>query len=153
LVRVAVRASDEYTISTDRSRLDVEVIHRFLSEESYWARGRTREVTDRSIENSVCFGVYRGEEQVGFARAVTDRATFAWLADVFILPEHRGQGLGKRLVEAALGEPSLEGVYRWVLGTADAHELYRRYGFTEPSERGRFMIRESVDDARRCANG
>jgi GNAT superfamily N-acetyltransferase len=147
---VAVPAA-EYTISTDRSRLDIDLIHRFLSEESYWARGRAREVTERSIENSVCFGVYRGEEQVGFARAVTDRATFAWLADVFVLPEHRGHGLGKRLVEAALGEPSLAGIKRWVLGTADAHELYRRYGFTELRESTRFMARESVADARRCA--
>jgi GNAT superfamily N-acetyltransferase len=145
---VAVPASDEYTISTDRSRLDVDVIHRFLSEESYWARGRAREVTDRSIENSLCFGVYRGTEQVGFARAVTDRATFAWLADVFILPEHRGHGLGKRLVQAALEEPSLAAMPRWLLGTDDAHELYRGFGFVELSGSHRYMGRGAIDPRR-----
>ena len=143
----------QYTISTDRSRLDVDLIHRFLSEEAYWAKGRTREQVERSIEHSLCFGAYAGDEQVGFARAVTDRATFAWLADVFVVPEHRGAGIGRRLVEAALAEPELADVYRWMLGTADAHELYRRYGFAELRESGRFMARESVEDARRCAGG
>src|SRR5437763_7677158 len=128
-----------YEISTDRSRLDRELIHRFLSEESYWAKGRPREIVDRSIENSVCFGVYEGDgEQVAFARVVTDRSTFAWLADVFVVPEHRGQGLGKRLVETILSDPELAGVKRWLLGTADAHTLYSRYGF---GQKERFMSR------------
>ena len=144
---------DRYTISTDRSRLDVDLVHRFLSEEAYWAKGRTREQVERSIENSVCYGAYAGDEQVGFARAVTDKATFAWLADVFVLPEHRGAGIGRKLVEAALADPDLADVYRWFLGTADAHGLYRRYGFEGLRESGRFMARESVEEARRCAGG
>ena len=144
---------DRYTISTDRSKLDVDLIHRFLSEEAYWARGRSREQVERSIENSVCLGAYAGEEQVGFARVVTDKATFAWLADVFVMPEHRGAGIGRKLVEAALAEPELAEVYRWFLGTADAHDLYRRYGFEALRDSGRFMARESVEEARRCAGG
>jgi GNAT superfamily N-acetyltransferase len=140
-------------ISTDRSRLDVGLIHRFLSEESYWAKGRSREQVERSIENSVCFGAYVGDELVGFARAVTDKATFAWLADVFVVPEHRGQGIGRMLVEAALGLPELAEVYRWFLGTADAHELYRRYGFDQLQRVERFMARESAENAGRCADG
>ena len=143
----------EYTISTDRSKLDVGLIHQFLSEESYWAKGRSREQVERSIENSVCFGAYAGDELVGFARAVTDKATFAWLADVFVMPEHRGRGVGQKLVEAALEDPELADVYRWFLGTADAHELYRRYGFGELQRIERFMARESAENAGRCADG
>ena len=141
----------EVEISTDPARLDVGLIHRFLSEESYWAKGRTREAVERSIEHSLCFGAYVDGRQAGFARAVTDRVTFAWLADVFVLPEFRGRGVGKRLVQEALAHPELDGVYRWLLGTADAHELYRRFGFGELREGSRFMARESVADARRCA--
>jgi GNAT superfamily N-acetyltransferase len=145
--------STEIEISTDAARLDVDLVQRFLSEESYWARGRTREAVERSIENSVCFGAYTGGEQVGFARVVTDRATFAWLADVFVVPGHQGRGIGKGLVEAALEHPELRSIPRWLLGTADAHELYRRFGFGELQESGRFMARESVEEARRCAGG
>ena len=144
---------DRYTISTDRSKLDVDLIHRFLSEEAYWAKGRSREQVERSIENSVCYGAYAGDGQVGFARAVTDKATFAWLADVFVVPDHRGRGIGQKLVEAALGDPDLADVYRWFLGTADAHALYRRYGFAELERVERFMARESAEDAGRCAEG
>jgi GNAT superfamily N-acetyltransferase len=142
-----------YTVSTDPSRLDIDKIHRFLSEESYWAKGRTREVTEQAIANSLPFGVYLGDEQVAFARVVTDTITFAWLADVFVSPEHRGFGVGKLLVEAVLGDPRFAGMKRWFLGTADAHELYRRYGFSEPVNPGRFMAIESFDEARRCAEG
>jgi GNAT superfamily N-acetyltransferase len=142
-----------YEVSTDRSRLDVDAIHRFLTEEAYWSKGRPREVTDQSIENSIPFGVYIGDEQVAFARVVTDRCTFAWLADVFVFPEHRGRGVGKLLVEAVLGHPEFEGMKRWFLGTADAHELYRRFGFSEPVNPGRFMAIESFDEAGRCAGG
>jgi GNAT superfamily N-acetyltransferase len=131
----------EYEISTDPARLDHELIHRFLAEESYWARGRARDVVERSIDGSLPFGVYRGGEQVGFARVVTDGTTFAWLADVFVVGSHRGRGVGKRLVETVLEHPELRGVQRWLLGTADAHELYRRFGFRE-TDRGRFMVRE-----------
>jgi GNAT superfamily N-acetyltransferase len=111
-------------------------------------------VVERSIEHSVCFGVYRGDEQVGFARVVTDRATFAWLADVYILAEHRGQGLSKRLVAAILEHPELQGLRRWLLGTADAHGLYRRFGFeVVDNSSGRFMALESAVAARLCAEG
>jgi GNAT superfamily N-acetyltransferase len=140
-------------ISTDPERLDVGLIHRFLAEDSYWARGRTREAVERSIAHSLCFGAYADGRQVGFARAVTDRATFAWLADVFVVADQRGRGVGKLLVEAALGHPELVAVYRWLLGTADAHGLYRRFGFADLRDSGRFMALESVEEARRCAGG
>jgi GNAT superfamily N-acetyltransferase len=130
----------EYLISTAPERLDLDVIHRFLSEESYWAPGVEREVVARSIENSLCFGLYHGDVQVGFARVVTDRAAFAWLADVFVLPAHRGRGLGKWLVETVLAHPDLRGLRRFMLGTADAHSLYERYGFG-PVDQARTMER------------
>jgi GNAT superfamily N-acetyltransferase len=131
----------EYTISTERARLDLGVVHRFISQESYWGRGRALEVVRRAAESSLPFGVYRGEEQVGFARVVTDYATFAWLADVFILAEHRGRGLSKWLVEVILAHPDLQGFRRWVLATKDAHELYRRFGFRELHRPERWMER------------
>jgi GNAT superfamily N-acetyltransferase len=128
----------EYLISTDAQRLELDVIHRFLSEESYWAPGVTREVVERSIENSICFGLYGASQQVGFARVVTDRAAFAYLADVFVLPDHRGRGLGKWLVETVLSYPDLQNLRRFFLGTADAHSLYERYGF-RPIDPARMM--------------
>jgi GNAT superfamily N-acetyltransferase len=121
----------EYTVSAERGRLDVAAIHDFLSVKSYWARGRDLEVVRRSIENSLPFGLYKGARQIGFARVVTDYATFAWLADVFVLDEFRGEGLGVWLVETALEHPELRGLRRWILATRDAHELYRRFGFKE----------------------
>jgi GNAT superfamily N-acetyltransferase len=142
-----------YEISTDRSRLDLDVIHRFLSTEAYWSPGVAREVVERSVEESMPFGIYRGDEQVGFARVVTDKATFAWLADVFVLSEHRGRGLSKLLVGTILEHPELRGLRRWMLGTADAHELYRRFGFSELRDVGRFMALESGAAAARCEGG
>jgi GNAT superfamily N-acetyltransferase len=144
----------EYSISTDRARLDVDRIHRFLSTEAYWSPGVAREVVERSIEHSVCFGVYAPSgDQAGFARVVTDRATFAWIADVYIESEHRGHGLGKRLVAEILEHPELQGLRRWMLGTADAHELYRRFGFDELQDVRRFMALETGAAASRCARG
>jgi GNAT superfamily N-acetyltransferase len=131
--------SGEYLISTDRKRLDLELIHNYLSTSAYWAQGRSLEVVRRAIENSLNFGVFRGAEQVGFARVVTDYATFAWLADVFILEQHRGRGLSKWLVEVITTHPELQGFRRWLLATRDAHELYRRYGFTELQDPSRWM--------------
>jgi GNAT superfamily N-acetyltransferase len=131
----------EYTISTDRGRVDLAVVHRYISEESYWGKGRSAEVVRRSIENSLPFGVYRGAEQAGFARVVTDYATFAWVADVFILEAHRGRGLSKWLMETILSHPELQGFRRWVLATKDAHELYRRFGFQELRRPERWMER------------
>ena len=131
----------EYTISDDRARLDLGVIHRFISGESYWGQGRPLEVVRRSVENSVPFGVYRGEEQVGFARVVTDYATFAWVADVFVVEAHRGRGLSKWLMEVILSHPQLQGFRRWVLATKDAHELYRKFGFMDLKRPERWMER------------
>jgi GNAT superfamily N-acetyltransferase len=131
----------EYTISTDRGRLDLALIHRFISEESYWGKGRSIEVVRRSIENSLPFGVYRGAEQVGFARVVTDYATFAWVADVFVVEAHRGRGLSKWLMETIISHPDLQGFRRWVLATQDAHELYRRFGFRQLHRPERWMER------------
>jgi N-acetylglutamate synthase-like GNAT family acetyltransferase len=141
----------EYEVSTDPARLDVDMVHRFLSEESYWAKGRSRDVTERAIANSFPFGVYLGHEQVAFARAVTDTITFAWLADVFVLPEHRGSGVGKLLVESVIGDPRFAGMKRWFLGTADAHELYRPFGFSEIVNPGRLMAIEELEEAKRCS--
>jgi len=119
---------DRLELTTDRGRIDTHVVHRFLTE-SYWAAGITVETVERSMEGSMCFGLLLDGATIGFARVVTDAATFAYLADVFILPEHRGTGLGKRLVEGVLSDPRLSGLRRWVLRTGDAHDLYRRYGF------------------------
>jgi GNAT superfamily N-acetyltransferase len=130
----------EYTISTDKTRLDIDVIHRFL-DNSYWAAGRSVETIRRSIENSIPFGMYKGRAQVGFARVITDYATFAWIADVFILEEHRGQGLSKWLMEVIITHPELQGFRRWVLATKDAHELYRKFGFHELKLPERWMER------------
>ena len=127
-----------YTITTDPTRLDRETIHRFLAD-SYWSPGIPRAVVDRSIENSIPFGLYYGKAQVGFARVITDRATFAYLADVFVLPEHRGRKLGEWLVECVSVHPELQGLRRWVLLTRDAHELYRKFGFTGVAKAERYM--------------
>jgi GNAT superfamily N-acetyltransferase len=129
-----------YEISTDRSRLDRRAIHAFLTE-AYWSPGVPFDVVDRSIDRSLCFGLYApGGEQAGFARVVTDAASFAYLGDVYVLEEHRGRGLGKWLVETALDHPDLAGVRRLVLATADAHSLYARFGF-RPADSGRVMER------------
>lgn len=118
-------------ISTDRDRLDIQMIHQFLNERSYWAKGRSLETIRKSIENSLCFGVYDvSGKQLGFARVATDYAVFGWLMDVFILEEYRGQGLGKLLIEAVTGHSALKNIRRLGLGTADAHGLYEQYGFT-----------------------
>lgn len=132
---------DGYVISTDRSRLNIDLIHDFLSNTTYWAVGRKRDVVERSIDNSLAFGVYKGNDQVGFARVVTDYATFAWIADVFVLPEHRGQGLSKWLMDVMLSHSQLQGFRRWVLATKDAHALYERFGFIPLHRPERWMER------------
>lgn len=132
-----------HLISTDRTRLDLDAIHTYLSEKSYWARGRSFDQISTAIENSVPFGLYHGAEQVGFARVVSDWATFAWLADVYVLPEHRGLGLGKALVTTALEHPSVRGLPRVMLATADAHGLYARHGFAPLAAVERFMAVET----------
>ncbi len=133
--------SGDYQISTDRARLNIDLIHDFLSNSSYWATGRSLEVVERSIANSLCFGIYQGDDQVGFARVVTDYATFAWIADVFVLPEHRGRGLSKWLMKVMLAHPQLQGFRRWVLSTKDAHDVYERFGFIKLHRPERWMER------------
>jgi len=118
----------DYTISTDKTRLNIPLIHETLSQYSYWAAGRSLEIVEHSIQNSLCFGVYQGNEQVGFARVVTDYATFSWLCDVFILEAHQGRGLGKWLIVIVVEHPELQNANQFLLATRDAHELYRRYG-------------------------
>lgn len=121
--------TNEYEISTDKSRFDVELIHRFLDGQSYWAKGLPKELIPRMIAGSLCFGVYLHSEQVGFARVISDFTTFAYLSDVFITETHRGKGLSKRLVQHILARPDLQGLRRFVLATRDAHSLYAAFGF------------------------
>lgn len=132
-------------ISTDRDRLDVGLIHKFLSEEAYWAQNRTAEQTRKAIDNSICFGVYVEGRQVGFGRVVTDRATFAYVGDVFILPEFRGRGLSKRLMREIVSHPELQGLRRWLLATRDAHTLYEQYEFASLRFPERWMERTAPD--------
>ena len=139
----AERSLGAYLISTDPTRLDLDAICAYLSGESYWARGRPHDQIVRGIENSIPFGVYHGTDQVGFARIVTDYATFAWLADLYVLDEHRGHGLGKALVEAVVEHPVVRELPRVVLATADAHGLYERYGFVPLRGDDRFMAIET----------
>jgi GNAT superfamily N-acetyltransferase len=130
---------EDIVISDDRALLDRTLIHRFLSERTYWSPGVPWEIVERCIEHSLCFGVYRASAQIGFARVVTDFATFAWLADVFILEEERGKGLSKKLVAAILAHPRLRDLRRFMLGTRDAHGLYARFGFEPIKYPERFM--------------
>jgi len=128
-----------YRISSNQGDLDIESIHEFISK-SYWAKGIPLETLTRAISNSLCFGVFSKEKgQVGFARVVTDSATYAYLADVYILEDHRGKGLSKRLMEEIMSHPDLQGLRRMTLATADAHGLYEKYGFSELSNPQMFM--------------
>lgn len=136
---------DQFVIDTERSRLQLDVIHSFLSEESYWANTRTLDQTRTAIKNSICFGVYDGERQIGFARVVSDRATFAYIGDVFILKEFRGQGLSKWLMETIVSYPDLQGLRRWILATRDAHGLYKQFDFNSLRFPDRWLERTSPD--------
>jgi GNAT superfamily N-acetyltransferase len=122
--------TSEFTIDTDKSLLQIDVIHEFLSKESYWAKDRTLEQTKRAIENSLCFGVYLAARQIGFARIVSDFTTFAYIGDVFILQEFRGVGLSKLLMKTIVAHQDLQGLRRWVLATKDAHGLYEQFNFS-----------------------
>jgi GNAT superfamily N-acetyltransferase len=134
---------DNFLISTDKEHLDIDMIHTFLSRQSYWAKGVTREIVERAIANSLPFGVYhitaQGAEQVGFARVITDYATFAYVADVFVIETYRGKDLSKWLIESMRAHPDLQGLRRWLLATKDAHGLYRQYGFRELAAPERWM--------------
>jgi GNAT superfamily N-acetyltransferase len=120
-----------FQISTDNSLLDFGIIYQYLSKESYWAQGIPEQTVRKAIENSLCFGIYKQNMQVGLARVITDKATFAYICDVFVLPEFRRLGLSKWLIQTIVSHPELQGLRRWSLATADAHGLYRQFGFTE----------------------
>lgn len=128
-----------YTISTEKNLLDFDIIYNYLNNESYWAKGIPPEKLRTALDNSMCFGVYHGGKQVGLARVVTDKATFAYLCDVFILPAHRRLGLSKWLVQILINHPELQGLRRWALATADAHSLYSQFGFTVLTNPDRWM--------------
>ncbi|MRX11655.1 GNAT family N-acetyltransferase [Pseudoduganella sp. FT25W] len=132
-------------ISTDKAALDVAMIHQFLSERSTWAIGIPLVTVQRAIDNSLCFGAYLDGRQVGFARVTTDRATFAYLADVFVLEAQRGKGVSKEMMTAVMAHPELQGLRRFMLATSDAHSLYAGYGFTPPARPASLMERYFPD--------
>lgn len=129
---------NDYLISTDKSKLDIKVIQNFLRN-SYWAKNRPLKITKLTIKNSLCFGIYHKKIQIGFARVITDYATFAYLADVFILEEYRGKGLSKWLMKVILNYSELQNLRRWFLATSDAHSLYEKFGFTKLKEPQKLM--------------
>ena len=135
---------NHFTITTAQEKLDVEFIHAFLTR-SYWAEGIPRDVIKRSIEGALCFGVFENNTQIGFARMITDKATFAYLADVFIIEEYRGRGLSKWLMEVIMSHPSLQGLRRMMLATRDAHGLYEKFGFTALQNVDRWMQKHDPD--------
>ncbi|MEO8173092.1 MAG: GNAT family N-acetyltransferase [Sediminibacterium sp.] len=147
MIKTTETEKDGYTISTDPGKLDLQVIHQYLSRDSYWARNIPFDVVERSVANSFYFGLYHNNQQVGFARLITDKATFGYLADVFILQEHRGKGLSKWLLTVIHSHPEMQGLRRWMLGTKDAHELYKQFGWAPLSEEvvPRFMQLHTPD--------
>ena len=142
MTAMVVMEMGRFLISTDRAKLDLDVIHKFLTR-SYWAAGIPRATVARSIENSLCFGVYDSSNQVGFARVISDFTTYAYVADVFILEPYRERGLGKELMASIMAHPQLQGLRRWSLATRDAHGLYEQFGFTALENPSRSM--EIVD--------
>jgi GNAT superfamily N-acetyltransferase len=143
---------EQYVVSTDDSLLDIDFVHRYLSEDSYWAKGVPRDVFEKAITNSLNFGLYDGARQIGFARAITDRAWFAYIADVFVDETYRGRGLGKMIMEAVTSHPDLNGIRRLMLGTADAHGLYEQFEFVPLIEPRRWMERGDPDIYRKMAS-
>jgi N-acetylglutamate synthase-like GNAT family acetyltransferase len=135
---------NDYLISTDKARIDLNVVHSFLSQ-SYWAEGISKQLIQKSIEHSLCFAVYKGQNLIGFARAITDFTTFAYLADVFIVPPERGKGLSKWLVQVIIGHPQLQGLRRFILATRDAHSLYAQFGFKTFDKPERWMERHDPE--------
>lgn len=137
--------ADGYEITNDRARIDVSAVHRYLSEDSYWAKNIPFEIVERAIQHSLCFAMLRGGELAGFARVTSDHATVAYLGDVFILPAHRGKGLSKWLMESITAHPELQGLRRWMLATADAHGLYAPFGFAPLKAPVRWMEKHDPD--------
>ncbi|HUB05923.1 MAG TPA: GNAT family N-acetyltransferase [Myxococcales bacterium] len=138
---------DSYLLVDDQARVDVDAVHAFLTT-SYWAEGVPREVVERSVQGSLCFSLFLGDEQVGFVRAITDSATFAYLCDVYVLPAHRGRGLARWMIASLAEHPRLRSLRRWLLATRDAHGLYEKLGFTPLSAPERFMERLNRDGYR-----
>jgi len=130
---------DNFCISTDKSKLDIDTIHQFLSTKAYWCINIPKDTVQTSIQHSLCFGVYQDHKQIGFARIISDFSTIAYLSDVFILDEYRGQGLSKWLIKNIMIHPGLQGLRRWILLTGDAHGLYRQFGWTEIADPNRWM--------------
>jgi GNAT superfamily N-acetyltransferase len=129
------------SVTHERARMDVAMIYAFLSQDSYWAKNIPRETVERALDHSLCFGAFDGEAQVGFARVITDYATFAYLADVFVVASHRGRGIGKLIMQAIAGHPALQGLRRWHLVTRDAHALYAQFGFEPIDAPERHMMK------------
>ncbi len=138
-MKITDAIKNDFIISTDRSKLDIAFIHNYLSKESYWAKNIPVDVVKKSIEGSFCFGLYHDKDQVGFARVITDNATFGYLADVFIIENYRGKGLSKWLMEEIMKHPELQGFRRWMLATRDAHGLYVQFGFLPLDKPERIM--------------
>ncbi|MBL7840458.1 MAG: GNAT family N-acetyltransferase [Cyclobacteriaceae bacterium] len=130
---------NQFTISTDKARLDVNAIHEFLSTKAYWCLNIPKAIVEKAIANSLCFGVYEGEKQIGFARVISDLSTIAYLGDVYVLEEYRGHGLSKWLMETIMMHPELQGLRRWILLTGDAHGLYRQFGWTDLADSSKWM--------------
>ena len=130
---------NQFYISTDQEKLDIDLIHRYLSEEAYWSKGISKDVIIASIRNSLNFGLYVEGQQVGYARVISDYATIAYLGDVFVLPAYRGRGFSKRLMEEVMSHPKLQGLRRWILLTRDAHGLYRQFGWKSIEKPDRWM--------------
>jgi GNAT superfamily N-acetyltransferase len=131
-------SADDFIVSSDKSKLNVDVVYEFLTN-SYWAAGRSREAVEKTINSSICFGIYNGNDQAGYARVLTDYITIAYIADVFVLEKFRGIGLGKKLIGSILSYPGLEGVKKWMLATNDAHGLYSQFGFKSLSRPEKYM--------------
>ena len=141
----------DFFISSDKSKIDINVVYNYLNSESYWAKHVPMDIVARSIENSFCFGVYKRENnynftQIGFARVITDKATFGYLADVFILEEYRGIGLSKSLMEEIINHPELQGFRSWMLATKDAHSLYERFGFKLTNDTTRIIRKQGIEN-------
>ena len=122
---------DNFTITTDRNKIDIYAVHDFLSNQSYWSKNIPMETVERAIDNSLNFGLFHFEKQIGYARVISDFATIAYLGDVYVLPEYRGQGLSKWLMQEVMAHPDLQRLRRWILLTSDAHRLYKQYGWKE----------------------
>ena len=136
---------ESFQITTDKTRLDIGYIHHYLSNESYWSPGIPREIVQKAIEGSLCFGLFDGTEPIGFGRVITDSATFAYLADVFVAENYRGRGLGKWLISVILNHPDLQSIRSWMLMTRDAHSLYSGYGFKPLEDPSKLMRRHHPD--------